>query len=228
VNRGYGRAFFWDGRTTSLEEQVLKPIQDPTEMGLSLAGAVGRLTEHGEYRVRFVDAFGRPPTTENLSRALASYVRTILSGDSPVDRYLEGDSGALSAAAIAGLELFRGKANCTACHTGPNFTDEEFHNTGVAWREGTFQDLGRELVTGQEEASGAFKTPTLRNVRMTAPYMHDGSLSTLEEVVEFYDRGGNGNPYLDREVRNLNLSNDEKDALLEFLRSLDAIVQDGL
>src|SRR6266566_1556960 len=114
---------------------------------------------------------------DDLSRALASYVRSILSGDSPFDRFINGDRNALSIEQQAGLQIFRGKGNCTACHVGPNFTDERLHNTGVAWRDGQLNDAG-----GGE---GRFKTPTLREVARTAPYMHDGSLQTLEEVIDF-------------------------------------------
>jgi cytochrome c peroxidase len=164
VNRGYGRLFFWDGRVTTLEEQVLKPIEDPNEMDLALAEAAARV--------------GLAPG--EIARALASFVRSILSGNSPFDRYTNGEGSALTPEQRAGLQLFRGKANCTACHVGPNFTDERLHNTGVAWRDGRFTDAG----AGQ----GNFKTPTLREIARTAPYMHDGSLATLEEVIEYYDR----------------------------------------
>jgi len=172
INRGYGRSFFWDGRASTLEEQVLKPIQDPNEMDMRLAEAAARVSL----------------TPEEISRALASFVRSILSGGSRFDRFINGDRSALSAEEQAGLQLFRGKANCVACHVGPNFTDERFHNSGVAWRDGRFQDGGRFAVTGKAEDRGAFKTPTLREVARTAPDMHDGSLARLEDVIEYYDR----------------------------------------
>jgi len=162
-----------------------------------------------------------------LARALASYVRSILSGASPVDRYLNGKRDALSEQARKGLEIFRGKGNCIACHIGPNFTDDRFHNTGVAWRGGKLRDLGRFVVTGKVADQGAFKTPTLREVAQTAPYMHDGSLASLEQVVEFYNRGGNPNSWQDPEVRPLKLTADEKRALVAFLESLSGTVREG-
>ena len=196
VNRGYGRLFFWDGRTATLEEQVLKPVEDPNEMDLPLSEAAVRV--------------GLAP--EEISRALASFVRSILSGDSRFDQFVNGDRSALSAEEQAGLHLFRGKANCAACHVGPNFTDERLHNTGIAWRDGKFSDAG----AGQ----GNFKTPTLREVTRTAPYMHDGSLASLEDVIEYYNRGGNANPHLDPELHPLHLTEDEKRSLVQFLRSV--------
>ena len=187
-------------------------------MDMSLTDVVVRLRQKEEYRGSFRAAFGRMPTEVDLARALASYVRTILSGDAPIDWYLRGELDALSPAAREGLNLFRGQANCTACHVGPTFTDEQFHNTGVALRDGKLLDQGRALVTGNEEDRGAFKTPTLREIARTAPYMHDGSIQTLEEVIEFYDQGGNPNPYRDRNMSRLGLTAEEKSALVAFLR----------
>jgi len=204
INRGYGRLFFWDGRAHTLEEQVLKPIQDPNEMDLSLAEA--------EARVGL--------SADDISRALATYVRSLLSGNSAFDRFVNGDRSALSDEAQRGLQIFRGKGNCTRCHVGPNFTDEKLHNTGVAWDPST----GSGQVSGSFSDPGAghgnFKTPTLRDVARTAPYMHDGSVATLEGVVDFYDRGGRQNPDLDPEIHPLRLTADEKRALLAFLGAL--------
>jgi cytochrome c peroxidase len=221
INRGYGRAFFWDARSTSLEQQVLAPITDPNELDLTLDEASARV--------------GLP--VEEISRGLASYVRSILSGNSRFDRFVNGDRSALSADEQRGLQVFRGKGNCTACHVGPNFTDERTHNTGVAWRPasagpgaGRAASVTTEPLAAPRDAGagqGAFKTPTLREIARTAPYMHDGSLRRLEDVVDFYERGGQPNPHLDAEIRPLKLAADEKRALVAFLRTLSGDVQEG-
>jgi cytochrome c peroxidase len=208
VNRGYGKSFFWDGRAASLEEQVLQPIGNPVEMGSSPANAARRAGL----------------SQNELRDALASYVRTIVSGDSAYDRYLAGDAAALNEAGKLGLRLFTGKAGCSSCHLGPNLTDEKFHNTGAGERP----DPGRGAVTGREEDHGKFKTPTLREAARTPPYMHDGSLATLDDVIDFYDKGGRASPQLDPEIRPLHLSAEEKAALKAFLASLDGKVRDGL
>lgn len=159
--------------------------------------------------------------------ALAAYVRTIQAGDSPYDRYIAGDRPALGAAAQRGLMVFRGKAGCSGCHIGPTLSDEDFHNTGVAWRTGALTDDGRAAVTKLAAHRGAFKTPTLREVEHTGPYMHDGSFATLAEVVDFYDRGGSPNPALDPQLRPLKLTGTEKHDLIAFLRSLSGKIRDG-
>ena len=203
VNRVWGLVFFFDGRAATLEKQALEPILNPLEMDLTLPEIKARVGVE----------------SEDAARALASYVRTILSGNSPYDRYINGDRKALGAKAQAGLSVFRGKGRCIVCHAGPTLSDEHLHNTGIAWREGRLVDPG----AGQ----GDFKVPTLREVARTAPYMHDGSLQTLEEVVEYYSRGGNANPYLDEDILPLNLTNEEKSALVAFLRSLSGSVREG-
>ena len=227
VNRAYGRAFFWDGRTSTLEEQVVKPIEAESEMDMTVSEAVERLKRKSRYRKMFQQAFHREPNGEDLARALASYVRTIYSGDSPFDRYIYGKRGALSDQQRRGLRIFRDKGNCTACHIGPTFSDEEFHNTGVAWRDGKLQDEGRFAITGETELKGAFKTPTLREAARTAPYMHDGSLATLQDVINFYSDGGRKNPHLDEEIKPRNLTRQEKQDLLAFLQSLSGTIEDG-
>jgi cytochrome c peroxidase len=166
--------------------------------------------------------------TAEITAALASYVRTIRSGDSRFDRYAVGDTHALNDLEKAGLQLFRGKGQCTACHIGPNFTDERFHNTGIAWRDGRIADDGRFAVSRIERDRGAFKTPTLREIARTGPYMHDGSLASLEDVLAFYSDGGRPNPYLDPEIRPRHFSADEKGAIVAFLRTLSGHLHEGL
>lgn len=212
LNRGYGRSFFWDGRIPTLEQQVLQPILNPLEMDMTIDEAAARA--------------GIDP--KMLSYALASYVRTIRCGDSAYDRYVAGDKNALTPVQLRGLELFRGKANCATCHMGPNLSDERFHNTGIGWRDGRASDAGRAKISGDPSETGAFKTPTLRNAAERAPYMHDGSLPTLEDVVEHYDKGGIANPSLDSEIQPLHLTAGEKTALTAFLRALTGRVVDGL
>ncbi len=219
INRAYGRSFFWDGRISTLEEQVLQPIQSPKEMGAELSVVIAKLKEDSTYTSLFQKIFGTPADIRPLSYALASYVRTRLSGNSPYDRFEAGEKDALTELHQQGLRLFRGKARCVTCHSGSNFTDEEFHNTGVAWRQQS-RDPGRLAITGHSRDEGKFKTPTLRDIELTAPYMHDGSLTTLEEVIEFYDRGGIVNANLDRDIRPLNLTPEEKRALRSFLSAL--------
>ena len=227
LNRAWGRSFFWDGRAPTLEDQVLQPIVNPREMDLKLEEIAPRVRADRALALGMRAVFGREAETADVAQALASYVRSILAGGSPYDRYVAGNRGALTPVQRQGLLLFRGKANCVACHLGPNLTDEAFHNTGTGWRDGGWRDNGRYDVTGEEADRGAFKTPGLREVARVAPYMHDGSLGTLEEVVDFYDQGGRANPNLDPEMRKLDLTAGEKRALVEFLQSLSGTVQEG-
>ena len=218
IGRASGTLQFWDGRSASLEDQVIEPIRNPAEMDTTVESAVVRLRADPAYREL---------TVESLPRALALYVRTIRSVDSPFDRFLTGSAGGLSDLEREGLRLFRDRARCYICHAGNNLSDEMFHNTGVAWREGKFEDQGRAGVTGKPSHQGSFKTPTLREIARTAPYMHDGSIATLEEVIDFYDRGGNANPNLDENLVPLHLSKADKQALLAFLRALSGSIRDG-
>lgn len=220
LGRGLGESQFWDGRAATLEEQVLQPIVNPDEMGMTVETVLQRLNQDPVYR-------GLTP--ELLADALASYVRTIRSENNSFDLFISGWPDMLSETELEGLRLFRGKARCYICHSGNQFTDEAFHNTGVAWSEGALQDEGRAAITGRRYHKGAFKTPSLREVGQRGPYMHDGSLATLEEVIEFYDRGGNNNPYLDENIVPLHLSPAEKKALLAFLRNgLTGYIRDGM
>jgi cytochrome c peroxidase len=220
VNRAYGRTFFWDGRAVSLEQQVMQPLLDPREMAATPDAVMTLLRRDNAYRRLFKDAFEREPQWDDVARALATYIRTIRSGDSRYDRFRYGAPSALTEQEQRGMRLFLGKANCWSCHSGPNLSDERFHNTGIAFRGDELLDAGRFVVSQHPGDRGAFKTPTLREVARTAPYMHDGSVATLDAVVEYYDRGGNANPGLDPLIRPLHLPVEEKRDLVVFLRSL--------
>jgi cytochrome c peroxidase len=219
INRAWGASLFRDGRAASLEEAVLQPVFNQTELGLTPALLEARLNADADYRRRFQDAFGdgAAATTAWTAAALATFIRSLQSGDAPIDRFKSGDSTALTPLQKEGRALFFGRARCASCHVGPGFTDEAFHNTGVAVRSG---DPGRSGVTGRPEQLGAFRTPTLRDVALTAPYMHDGSLLTLEQVIDFYDQGGEPNANLDFVIAPLRLSAREKEALIAFLQAL--------
>jgi len=218
-NRAYGTAFFWDGRESSLEAQALRPIESETEMGGTIDQAVERLRMHKEYPAFFQDAFGAGVTAETLAKSLASFERVLLSGNSRVDRFRAGEVRALSDGERHGLWLYESRGGCWRCHSGPNFSDESFHNTGVSWNQPPV-DLGRFTITNKDTDRGRFKTPTLRNVAHTAPYMHDGSLATLDEVVDFYNRGGGKNPYLEETITPLGLTPEDKKDLVAFLKAL--------
>ena len=222
VERDPGPAFFWDGRATSLEQQVLIPIADPHEMGMDHVAMVSRLSGIAGYRPYFERAFASPGITkERVASALAEYVRSRRSGNAPYDRWAYGRDGkAMSVEAQRGLDIFSSTGRCEGCHIGFNFSDGRFHNLGIGWDESTqtFRDEGRALVTHRLQDRGAFKTPSLRDVEKRAPYMHDGSLATLREVVEFYNRGGG--PKGSARLVPLRLSNSDVDAVISFLRAL--------
>ena len=219
LNRAFGQRFMWDGRAATLEEQVLLPISNPLEMDLPLSEAVTRLSADESYRTEFARVVGAAPDAHGLARALAAYVRRLVLGGSPVDRFRAGDFEALDDPARAGLWFYESRGGCWRCHSGPNFSDEAFHNTGVG-AEGGEPEPGRAGVTGLAADRGRFKTPTLRGLASTAPYMHDGSLATLEEVVAFYRRGGNPNPGLDPALAPLEMSDADARNLVAFLRAL--------
>jgi cytochrome c peroxidase len=219
-NRAFGRHFTWDGRFAALEEQVLQPIQNEREMALGVDLALERLEADATYPQAFRAAFDDGLTRANLARALAAFVRTLTTGGSPVDRFRAlGEHAALEPLERTGLWIYEGKGGCWRCHSGPNFTDEAFHNTGVGALDGTPEE-GRFAVTADEHDRGRFKTPTLRGLSLSAPYMHDGSLATLADVVAFYRRGGNPNDALDPALRPLELTDEEARALVAFLEAL--------
>ena len=218
VNVSYQNFLFWDGRAGSLEEQALVPIQNPVEMGMaSPAELESRLNRIGGYREQFQQVFATDVTAENVGKALAAFERTVLAGDAPYDRYKAGEADALSEPALRGMKVFLHRAHCTACHSGANLSDGAFHNIGIGVKNPNI-DVGREKISGLLGDRGSFKTPSLREIARTAPYMHDGSLSTLEEVIDHYDRGGVPNPQLDEEIYPLKLTAQEKRDLLSFLR----------
>jgi cytochrome c peroxidase len=220
-----GPTFFWDGRATSLEQQVLAPIADAGEMGLQHPAMVSRFSEITGYQRYFNYAFGSAEITkERIASALAEFVRTRRSGNSPYDRWsYGGEAAALSREAQHGADIFFFNGRCATCHAGFNFSDGLFHGIGIGWdpKTKTFADIGRAAVTHDPSDRGRFKTPGLRDVEKRAPYMHDGSLATLKDVVEFYNRGGNpGAPHSARLVP-LGLSQSDVDAVVTFLKSLN-------
>ena len=221
INRVFSKAQFWDGRAATLDDQSVGPLVSPVEHGfINHDEMVKKLNGIEGYRRLFKDAFGSGITTEAVGKAIASFQRTILSGNSPADRFdVGGDQQALAEDAQRGLTLFRGKARCTRCHSGFNFSDEKFHNLGIGWDTNTV-DLGRYMETKNPEDIGAFKTPTLREISRTAPYMHDGRFATLEDVVSFYNQGGIKNPHQDNTIIPLELTAEEQHDLVAFLRSL--------
>jgi cytochrome c peroxidase len=221
-NRVYSQAQFWDGRAATLEDQSIGPFINPVEHGFdSHDEMVAKMKQIPGYRKLFKEVFGSAITIKNVGRAIASFQRTVLSGNSAVDKFdVGGEETALSRSAQRGLELFREKARCTKCHSGFNFTDEKFHNIGIGWDTNTV-DLGRYMETKYAGDIGAFKTPTLREIARTAPYMHDGRFKTLEEVVDFYNQGGIKNPHLDNLIIPLELTEQEKKDIVALLKSLN-------
>jgi cytochrome c peroxidase len=248
LNSVFISQLFWDGRTSRLEDQAKQPLLNPFEMGMvDDAAVVSRLSAIPEYREKFNQVFGKQGISiDTITKALAAYERTLLSGNSSFDRFIAGNINGLTESQKRGWSLFKGKAKCIECHSfskaSPFFSDFNFHNTGIGATELTFThggpfetfkdstsalshkrgftELGRYLVSKQAEDVGAFRTPTLRDVELTAPYMHNGSEKTLIDVVRFYNRGGNANPNLDKRMVQLNLTEGEINDLVEFMRAL--------
>lgn len=238
---------FWDGRAQSLEEQAKGPMINPVEMGMaSHDDVVKAVRAVPEYQKAFAAVFGREPGIDDIVAAIATFERTAVSGDAPFDRFMAGEKAAMSEPAQRGWELWNGKARCNTCHpfggATPNFSDNRFHNIGVAAKardfaalarqaaseadpaklafHADFSELGRFVASKQPKDIGAFKTPGLRDVALTAPYMHDGSEATLLDVVKFYDKGGEPNPYLDGGIVPLKLTEQEMQDLVEFMQAL--------
>ena len=217
INSAYFPLQFWDGRAKGLEGQALGPIANPIEMNLPIDKAVEKLSEISGYRKQFKKVFKSDVTADGIAKAIASFERTVLAGDAPYDRFKAGDESALSPAAKRGMDLFFNKAKCSACHKGHSFTDLAFHNIGVGYDKDN-PDLGRFAVTNQEGDRGRFKTPPLRDIHTSAPFMHDGSVKTHKEVVEFYNKGGIKNPQLDEEMKPLKLTEEEIADIVIFMK----------
>lgn len=221
LNAAYHETQFWDGRAHTMEDQAKEPIANPKEMGLTHEEAVAKIAAIKGYGPYFKAAFGDSAVSiERIVQAVGSFQRTVLTGNSSYDRYTAGNRAALKQDALRGLALFNGKAGCVSCHSGPDFSDGRFHNVGAGMQR-RVQDLGRYDVTKRDEDRGSFRTPILRNLSDTFPYMHDGSLATLEEVIDFFDRGGQANPWLSPGLKPLGLSTQEKKELLAFLAALN-------
>jgi len=221
LNSAYYRYINWDGKFADVPQLILSVLANPKNMNMPDERVlVARLESVPEYRVKFHELFGGRPTKQRVALAIDAYIRRLTTPNSPFDRYVAGDIYALTDAQKRGLALFVGKAECAMCHRGPNFEDDQFHALGVGG-----DDPGRFKVTGVEADRNAFKTPTIRNVTLTAPYMHDGSLATLRDVVDFYNRGGGGNQPKSVLLRRLNLTEKEKGDLVAFLESLTGSVE---
>jgi cytochrome c peroxidase len=246
LNAVFNEFQFWDGRAPSLEEQAKGPMINAVEMGMSSHDDVIKAVTIPDYRDDFQRVFGRAPRIDDVVAAIAAFERTVVSGDSAFDRFMAGDKAAMSAEAQRGWTLWNGKARCNTCHpfgdATPNFSDNKFHNIGVAAKGRDFAaiarqaatitdpaelafhpdytELGRFVATRQPKDIGAFKTSGLRDIALTAPYMHDGSEPTLLDVVKFYDKGGEPNPYLDGGIVPLHLTEQDLQDLVEFMESL--------
>jgi cytochrome c peroxidase len=227
ANAAWGKSFFWDGRADTLEEQAAQPIENPVEMDLSLPDAVARVTSDPSYVAAFQKAYAEGPSELTLRKALASFVRSVVSGSSAYDRHLRGDDSDFGEQRKRGEALFSSeKAECFHCHPAGSLGNEGYFNNGSYTAGG---DTGRQQVTGRVGDIGKFKVPGLRNVAVTAPYMHDGSLPTLEAVIEQYSAGGRGDRTTDPLIKPLSLTEEEKADLLEFMRSFtdDALLRDA-
>lgn len=219
-NTAFNPLQFWDGRAGSLEEQAIGPIHNPVEMAETHEHVVPKIAKIKGYRDIFQKVFGTGVSLQAIAEAVAAFERTIISRNSAFDKFVLGEAKALNESAKRGMDLFTSKARCILCHNGPNFTDNQFHNLGVPQVGPQKEDLGRYNITLRESDKGAFKTPTLRSITETAPYMHDGAFATLEEVIDFLDKGGEANPQLSHLMKPLGLSPQEKTDLIAFLQAL--------
>lgn len=216
LNTAYNAFQMWDGREKTLEHQATGPVQAPVEMAQDMGSLITELSKIPAYKPLFDKAYpGQGITKETIGKAIASFERTVVSGESPFDRWIKGNKKGMSESAQRGFALYEGKARCSVCHSGFNFQDDGFHNIGL-----NDDDVGRYAIQKIARNKGAFKTPTLRDVALTAPYMHNGAYKTLEEVVEHYNRGGDSKDNLSPNIMPLNLNKQEKADLVAFLNSL--------
>ncbi|MGO8732260.1 MAG: cytochrome-c peroxidase [Terriglobia bacterium] len=221
LNRAWGKSQFWDGRSPTLESQLIVPVTNPIEMGMTVERVVQNIQGIKGYAPLFAAAFGDSAINfDRISMAIATFERTIVSGNSPYDRYVAGDKSALTKQQKAGLDFFDRKGECAECHAGPNFTTEKFTNLGIGMDQKN-PDPGREVVTKRRGDFGKFKIPTLRDLAHRAPYMHDGRFKTLGEVLDLYAKGGLPNPHLDTRLTPFYLDDQTKRDLLAFLDSLN-------
>lgn len=223
VNTGYNTLQMWDGRKASLEDQAMGPMESMDEMAMDLTALFKWLNDEPAYKAMFDKAYpGEAVDSKTVSKAIASFERTVVSNTSPFDRWLRGDRKAMTKQQIIGFRLFSdpNKGNCIACHQAPNFTDGGFHNIGLASYADGNGDVGRFSIKPLKSMKGAFKTPTLRDITLTAPYFHDGSAKNLMEVVEHYNSGGASKVDLSPNMKPLNLTQEEKEAIVAFMQAL--------
>lgn len=221
INTAFNSIQMWDGRKKSLEDQAMGPMEATVEMNMNIPKLLSFLNSNPDYQNLFNKAYpGKKIDEKTISKAIASYERTVISNNSPFDQWVKGNAKAMTAQQIDGFKLFVGKANCVDCHSAPNFTDDGFHNIGLASFGKGNPDMGRYLQRPVKILKGAFKTPTLRDINQTAPYFHDGSAQTLREVVKFYSKGGVHTTNLSPSMQKLELSEAEIDSLVAFLNAL--------
>lgn len=222
INSGYFPLQMWDGRKKNLEEQALGPIEAAGEMNQDYAALVKELKVIPGYVSLFEKVFGKDSIKmDNIGKAIATFERSVISRNAPYDKYWQGDKKAMSKSAVSGMNLFFGKAKCSICHNGPAFTDGNFHNIGVKQHGPLKVDLGRFNESKEDFDKGAFKTPGLRHITRSAPYMHDGSEPTLEAVIAFYNRGGDAEENRSPFITPLELTAEEEKDLVEFMKALE-------
>jgi len=222
INTAYATRLFWDGRAKDLESQASAPIENLIEMGSEMNTVVADINNISEYKQRFMQVFGEPASKETITKAIAAFERTIVSGNSPYDKYQNGDETAMSQDAIKGMQLFNGRALCASCHAPPLFSNWSFHNAGIGMNTGN-PDSGRIEITSSPNDKGKFRVPHLRNVTDTAPYFHNGSVQTLEEAIRIMATGGIDNPNLDpvfRAIKMQKITEQEIKQITAFIKAL--------